>query len=311
MWWRQKSQATPCLHPCSCAVRSSENGAEELLLPERVLRGGHGHDEGIFTYVCVTVRHQVCGCLGNLTRGDKANGRDDQTLLGLWPADSLDFVLNSRIVWDVFPQRPAFIMAASEIHPHFNLCTEAHAGAAPSVFVLVLRIFLERNWRPIRPVQNLLHNKKHAVCISTVLTPVVTLASGNKKGQLNMMADRCRGETPNNTTPASEHEAKSSSNCKFESTVTLHEKVFPRGVLGDGWGQRAEKQLRQRESEVSEIYVEDRAIWSLPTAALTRENTVHTIHHGSSFRNKLLQYYFTVLEFKLTCLKGFLSDIWP
>lgn len=73
----------------------------------------------------------------------------------------------------------------------------------------MLRIILEGTWRQIRPIQNLLHNKKHNVCIPTVLTTVVpvTLASGSKKGQLNMMDDRCRGEMPNNTTLSSEHEA--------------------------------------------------------------------------------------------------------
>lgn len=84
-------------------------------------------------------------------------------------------------------------MAASVVYPGFNLCT--------------LRV------RQIRPVQNLLHNKKHTVCIPTVLTTVVptlmpiNLASGNKKGQLNMMDGRCRGATPNNTALSSEHEA--------------------------------------------------------------------------------------------------------
>lgn len=49
-----------------------------------------------------------------------------------------------------------------------------------------------------------------------------------------MMSDRCRGEMSNNTTLPSEHEASSNSNCKFWSTVTLHVKVFPRGVWGMG-----------------------------------------------------------------------------
>lgn len=64
MWWRQRSQATPCLH--SSTSSSSEDGAEELLLPEGVLGGGHGHDEGVLAYVRLAVCHQVCGGFGYL-----------------------------------------------------------------------------------------------------------------------------------------------------------------------------------------------------------------------------------------------------
>lgn len=45
---------------------SSEDGAEELLLPEGVLGGRHGYDEGVLAYVCVTVRHQVGSRFGDL-----------------------------------------------------------------------------------------------------------------------------------------------------------------------------------------------------------------------------------------------------
>lgn len=45
---------------------SSEDGAEELLLPEGVLGGGDRHDEGVLTCVGVTVRHEVCSCFGDL-----------------------------------------------------------------------------------------------------------------------------------------------------------------------------------------------------------------------------------------------------
>lgn len=47
---------------------SSEDGAEELLLPEGVLGGRHGDDEGVLAYVCVTIRHQVGGRFGDLER---------------------------------------------------------------------------------------------------------------------------------------------------------------------------------------------------------------------------------------------------
>lgn len=48
---------------------SSEDGAEELLLPEGVLGGRHGDDEGVLAYVRVTVRHQVGGRFGDLEQG--------------------------------------------------------------------------------------------------------------------------------------------------------------------------------------------------------------------------------------------------
>lgn len=47
---------------------SSEDGAEELLLPEGVLGGRHGDDEGVLADVRVTVRHQVGGRFGHLGR---------------------------------------------------------------------------------------------------------------------------------------------------------------------------------------------------------------------------------------------------
>lgn len=45
---------------------SSEDGAEELLLPEGVLRGRQRHDEGVLAYVRVAEGHQVRGGLGDL-----------------------------------------------------------------------------------------------------------------------------------------------------------------------------------------------------------------------------------------------------
>lgn len=45
---------------------SSEEGTEELLLPEWVFRSGHRSDEGILTSVGITVSHQVCCRLGHL-----------------------------------------------------------------------------------------------------------------------------------------------------------------------------------------------------------------------------------------------------
>lgn len=56
---------------------SSEDAAEELLLPERVLGGGDGHDEGVLAYVCFAVRHQVCGGFGNLQCRDKGGEKTD------------------------------------------------------------------------------------------------------------------------------------------------------------------------------------------------------------------------------------------
>lgn len=41
----------------------SKQSTEELLLPEGVLWGGYGGDQGVVTGVCVTVRHQVGRCL--------------------------------------------------------------------------------------------------------------------------------------------------------------------------------------------------------------------------------------------------------
>lgn len=61
---RQRRACTRTTRPAA----SSEDGAEELLLPERVLGGGDGHDEGVLSYVGVAVRHQVCSCFGNLKR---------------------------------------------------------------------------------------------------------------------------------------------------------------------------------------------------------------------------------------------------
>lgn len=55
----------------------SEDAAEELLLPERVLGGGHGHDEGVLAHVGVAVRHQVGGCFGHLKHPDvEIRGRE-------------------------------------------------------------------------------------------------------------------------------------------------------------------------------------------------------------------------------------------
>lgn len=48
-----------------------EDGAEELLLPERVLRRRHGDDEGVFPHVRFAVGQEVRGCLGDL-RGHSA-----------------------------------------------------------------------------------------------------------------------------------------------------------------------------------------------------------------------------------------------
>lgn len=48
----------------------SEQSAEELLLPERVLWGGHRGDEGVVAGVRVAVRHQVGCCLRYLQIGD-------------------------------------------------------------------------------------------------------------------------------------------------------------------------------------------------------------------------------------------------
>lgn len=45
---------------------NSEEGTEELLLPEGVLRSGHRGDEGILAGVGITVSHQVGCCLGHL-----------------------------------------------------------------------------------------------------------------------------------------------------------------------------------------------------------------------------------------------------
>lgn len=81
----RRSQAMPCLHLYSSTSRSSEDGAEELLLSERVLGGGDGHDEGVLAYVSVAVRHQVCSCFGHLKCWDKGEGTHtgDQTFCWL------------------------------------------------------------------------------------------------------------------------------------------------------------------------------------------------------------------------------------
>lgn len=47
---------------------SSKQSAKEFLLPERVLRSGHGCDQGVVASVGVAVRHQVSGRLGYLQR---------------------------------------------------------------------------------------------------------------------------------------------------------------------------------------------------------------------------------------------------
>ena len=54
--------------PAAERAASSEDGAEELLLPEGVLGGRHGYDEGVLAYVGVAVRHQVGGRFGDLER---------------------------------------------------------------------------------------------------------------------------------------------------------------------------------------------------------------------------------------------------
>lgn len=51
---------------CEEGQGSSEEGTEELLLPEGILRSGHGGDEGILTGVGIAISHQICCCLGNL-----------------------------------------------------------------------------------------------------------------------------------------------------------------------------------------------------------------------------------------------------
>jgi len=51
---------------------SSEDGAEELLLPEGVFRGRDGDDERVLSYVCVAVRHQIRRRLRHLTHTDRA-----------------------------------------------------------------------------------------------------------------------------------------------------------------------------------------------------------------------------------------------
>lgn len=48
------------------ARTSSEQGTEEFLLPEGVLRGGHRGDEGVLAGVSITVSHQVGCSLGHL-----------------------------------------------------------------------------------------------------------------------------------------------------------------------------------------------------------------------------------------------------
>lgn len=58
MSWRRRSRG------------ASEDAAEELLLPEGVLGGGHGHDEGVLAHVGVAERHQVGGCFGHLKDPD-------------------------------------------------------------------------------------------------------------------------------------------------------------------------------------------------------------------------------------------------
>lgn len=61
-----------CLRP---ERGSSEDGAEELLLPEGVLRGRQRHDERVLAYVRVAERHQVCGGFGDL------QGRDERRVV--------------------------------------------------------------------------------------------------------------------------------------------------------------------------------------------------------------------------------------
>lgn len=56
----------------------SKQSAEEFLLPEGVLWGGHGGDQGVVTGVCVAVRHQVGRCLWNLERKVVVRVRVDQ-----------------------------------------------------------------------------------------------------------------------------------------------------------------------------------------------------------------------------------------
>ena len=51
---------------CPGCVRRSQDGTEELLLPEGVLWGGHGRKERVLFSVGLTVRHQVSCCLRHL-----------------------------------------------------------------------------------------------------------------------------------------------------------------------------------------------------------------------------------------------------
>lgn len=70
-----------CLRP---ERGSSEDGAEELLLPEGVLGGRQRHDERVLAYVRVAERHQVCGGFGDLqVRDERRVGISGSSLLTL------------------------------------------------------------------------------------------------------------------------------------------------------------------------------------------------------------------------------------
>lgn len=83
----------------------SEQSAEELLLPERILGGGHRGDEGVVEGVRVTVRHQVSCCLWYLQIGDDLPQITLFTLIGLGP----EVVLRLWTVGNYKPSQQCFL----------------------------------------------------------------------------------------------------------------------------------------------------------------------------------------------------------
>lgn len=83
----------------------SEQSAEELLLPERILGGGHRGDQGVVAGVRVTVCHQVSCCLWYLQIGDDLPQITLFTLIGFGP----ELVLRLRTVGNYIPSQQCFL----------------------------------------------------------------------------------------------------------------------------------------------------------------------------------------------------------